>query len=54
MGLVEFLSREFGLKRSLRWVRQQDRTVPYIKWGRKIFFAPAQVRATLQSRVDLI
>ena len=53
-GLIELLSREFGLKRSLRWARQQqkDRTVPYIKWGRKIFFAPAQVMATLRSRVD--
>jgi hypothetical protein len=49
-GLIEFLSGEFGLRRSIRWVRQQqqDRTLPFIRWGRKIFFAPAQVVAVLQ------
>ena len=50
MGLIEFIMREFGFQRSIRWVRQQqvDRTLPYIRWGRKIFFAPTQGRATLQ------
>jgi len=49
-GLIKFLTAEFGLQRSIRWVRQQqiDRTLPYIRWGRKIFFAPTQIRATLQ------
>ncbi len=51
VGLLEVLKRDFGLNRSLRWVRQQqeNRTLPFIHWGRKIFFAPAQVRATLQT-----
>jgi hypothetical protein len=54
VGLIEFLHRECGLKRSLRWLRQQqqDRTLPFLRWGRKIFFSPAQIRATLQAQAD--
>ena len=50
-GLLELLLREFGLKRSLRWVRQQqeNRTLPFIKWGHKVFFAPSQIKAALQA-----
>ena len=51
VGLLEFLMRDFGLKRSLRWVRQQqeNRSLPFIKWGGKVFFAPAQIRAALRA-----
>jgi hypothetical protein len=48
-GFLQFLLQEFGLKRSVRWVRQQqeDRAFPYIRWGRKVFFSPSQIRAAL-------
>jgi hypothetical protein len=48
-GLTDYLGRELGLKRSVRWVRQQqkDRALPYVRWGGKVFFCPAQILATL-------
>ena len=51
VGLLELLLRDFGLKRSLRWVRmqQENRSLPFIKWGHKVFFAPAQIKAALQA-----
>ena len=51
IGLLELLARDFGMQRSLRWARQQqeDRTLPFIRWGRKIFFAPAQIKAVLRA-----
>jgi hypothetical protein len=53
-GLTKYLSREFGLKRSLRWVRQQqrDRSLPFLRWGRRIFFSPAQIKAAMQNQAS--
>ena len=37
---------------SLRWMREQqrNRTVPFVKIGRRIFFDPQQVKAHLDAR----
>lgn len=45
--LLELLQCELGLKRSLRWLRQQqqERRIPHVRWGRKIFFCMVQIRA---------
>jgi hypothetical protein len=53
-GLIHFLRREFGLSRSVRWVRQQqqDRTLPFIRWGRRVFFSPAQIKAAWQGQIQ--
>jgi len=50
-GLKDLLSQRLGLNRSLRWIRQQqsDRALPFVRWGRKVFFSPAQVIATLNN-----
>jgi hypothetical protein len=49
IDLIDVLRRDFGLSRSLRWVRQQqkDRTLPYIKWGKMVFFAASQIKVAL-------
>ncbi len=49
--LLELLQVELGLKRSLRWLRQQqqERRIPHIRWGRKVFFSMAQIRAFFDS-----
>jgi hypothetical protein len=51
---VQFLHLEFGLRRSLRWLRQQqeDRTLPFIRWGRRVFFSPSQFRAAWQAQIQ--
>jgi hypothetical protein len=37
---------------SLRWLRkmQSNRSVPFVKLGRRVFFDPEQVRDTLRTR----
>jgi hypothetical protein len=52
LGLIVFLRAECGLRRSLRWVRQQqkDRALPYLRWGRKVFFSATQTASTLGIR----
>jgi hypothetical protein len=49
VGLTDFLAHDLGIRRSLRWVRQQqaDRALPFIRWGRKVLYSPAQVRAAI-------
>jgi hypothetical protein len=51
-GLLNWLCDQFGLERSLRWLReqQQTRTVPYIKLGARVFFAAEQVRLVWERR----
>jgi hypothetical protein len=37
---------------TVRWLRtqQKNRTLPFVKLGRLIFFSPAQVREAIQNR----
>ncbi len=37
---------------SLRWLRdrQADKTIPFVKLGRRVWFYPEQVRTALESR----
>ena len=48
-GALVFLEQS-GVRRSLRWLRsqQESRTLPFIRWGRRVYFSPAQMRVTLQ------
>jgi hypothetical protein len=48
-GLLNWLKDEFGLQRSLRWLRdqQRERTLPFIKISGRVFFSTEQVRFAL-------
>lgn len=47
-GALVFLEQS-GVRRSLRWLRsqQESRTLPFIRWGRRVFFSPAQLRTVM-------
>jgi hypothetical protein len=49
VGLLEALWPDQRSRPSLRWLREQQkrRTVPIIKWGRRVFFDPVQVRQAI-------
>lgn len=51
VGLLGWLNDEFGLRRSLRWLRDQQRarSVPFVKLGAKVCFCAEQVRFVLES-----
>jgi hypothetical protein len=50
-GLLVWLNKEFGLQRSLRWLRDQQkaRTLPFIKMGARVFFSMEQVQSVLEN-----
>jgi len=49
-GLLEHFAFSLRVRRSLRWLRdrQRDRTVPFIKWGGRVFFCRNQVTTWLE------
>ena len=51
---ITLLNTEFhpNARPSLRWLRsrQQDRSLPFLKVGAKVFFRPAEVRAALDKK----
>ena len=54
-GLLERLWPEARSRPSLRWLREQQKrkAIPYIKWGRRIFFDPKQVADVIADRLTV-
>jgi hypothetical protein len=54
-GLLERLWPDPRSRPSLRWLREQQKrkTVPYIKWGRRIFFHPADVAIAIREKLTV-
>ena len=54
-GLLERLWPEARSRPSLRWLREQQKrkAIPYIKWGRRIFFDPKQVAAVIADKLTV-
>ena len=54
-GLLERLWPEARSRPSLRWLREQQKrkAIPYIKWGRRIFFDPKQVAEVIADRLTV-
>jgi hypothetical protein len=54
VGLLNWLNAALRLRRSLRWLRDQQRarTVPYMKLGARVFFSAEQVRFVLEHATE--
>ena len=54
-GLLETVWPDPRSRPSLRWLRQQqkNKTLPFIKWERSVFFDPSQVARIIEDKLTI-